>query len=105
MSYVMYKKDYIAVNGYDEKYMGWGYEDDDFGNRLYVYGVKGREYTKNPIQLHLYHPFDPTKKQSANEEYYYMRKKEIFKSKNFLCQYGYNNQLMKDKVEVIIIKE
>lgn len=104
MSYVMYKKDYIAINGYDEKYIGWGYEDDDFGNRLYVHGVRGKEYTKGPIQLHLYHPFDPTKKHSANEQYYYRRKREIFKEKNFSCEYGYDNQLMKDKVRVSIIK-
>lgn len=104
MSYALYKNDYIAVNGYDEQYMGWGLEDDDFGNRLYVYGVKGYEYTEEPIQLHLYHPFDPTKKQSANEEYYYRRKEEIFKNNDYYCKYGYNNQLMKDEIKKTILK-
>lgn len=105
MSYALYKKDYIAINGYDEKYMGWGYEDDDFGNRLYVYGVKGKEFYSTPIQLHLYHPFDPSKKESANKDYYYDRKKEIFKEKKFFCEYGYNNSLMDDTISINILKE
>lgn len=104
MSYAMYKNDYIGVNGYDEKYIGWGLEDDDFGNRLYMYGVKGQEYIEEPIQLHLYHPFDPTKKHSANEEYYYRRKKEIFRNKDYFCEYGYNNSLTDDKIKVMILK-
>lgn len=105
MSYAIYKNDYIAVNGYDEKYMGWGLEDDDFGNRLCVYGVKGKEFYEVPIQLHLYHPFDPTKKKSANEEYYYRRKKEILKNKKYFCKFGYNNPLMKDEIIINILKE
>ena len=104
MSYALYKENYTAVNGYDEKYRGWGLEDDDFGNRLYVYGVKGKEMKASLIQLHLYHPFDPTKKQSANEEYYYMRKKEIFSKKDYFCKYGYNNSYDNDEVEVKILK-
>lgn len=105
MSYAMYKEDYIAVNGYDEKYMGWGLEDDDFGNRLSVYGVKGKEFTEEPIQLHLYHPVDPTKKQSANEEYYYDQKRKILQNKDFFCKYGYNNSLMKDEIMIKELKK
>lgn len=105
MSYAMYKEDYIAVNGYDEKYMGWGLEDDDFGNRLTAYGVKGKEFTEEPIQLHLYHPFDPTKKQSANEEYYYEQKIKILQNRDFFCKYGYNNSLMKDEIMIKELKK
>ena len=34
----LYKEDYIAINGFDDKYKGWGKEDDDFCNRFYKYG-------------------------------------------------------------------
>lgn len=104
MSYAMHKEDYITVNGYDEKYMGWGLEDDDFGNRLLSYGIRGKEFISEPIQLHLYHPFDPSKKQSTNEEYYYEKKEKIIKNKKFYCEYGYNNSLMKDEVKIKILK-
>lgn len=104
MSYSLFKEDYISINGYDEKYQGWGCEDDDFGNRLEIEGITGREFKNKFIQMHLYHPFDPTKKRSSNEEYYYLRKKEIFETKNGVCKYGYNNSIDNDKVEVKILK-
>ncbi len=104
MSYSLFKKDYIKVNGYDEKYQGWGEEDDDFGNRLNAAGVKGKTFKTKELTLHLWHPFDPTKKQSANEEYYYLRKKEIFSKNKFFCKYGYNNSIDNDKVKINILK-
>lgn len=104
MSYGLFKEDYLKVNGYDEKYQGWGYEDDDFGNRLCVSGVKSRELKTDLIQLHLYHPFDPSKKKSLNEEYYYERKKEIFKRKDYFCKYGIKNSLDGDKVSKYTLK-
>ena len=104
MSYAILKEDYVKVNGYDEKYQGWGEEDDDFGNRLSVVGVKGKPFKTKDITLHLWHPFDPTKKKSANEEYYYLRKKEIFSKKDFFCKYGYNNSIDNDEVKIKILK-
>lgn len=105
MSYSLFKEDYVSINGYDEKYQGWGCEDDDFGNRLEAKGIIGREFRGSLIQVHLYHPFDPTKKKSNNEEYYYLRKKEIFKTKNGFCEFGYNNSIDKDEIIVKNIKE
>lgn len=102
MSYSLYKETFIKINGYDEKYQGWGYEDDDFGNRLSALGIEGKEIKTSNLQVHLWHPFDPSKKKSNNEEYYYKRKKEILKMKNYFCQYGYNNSIDKD---LIIMKE
>ena len=78
MSYALMREAYLKVNGYDENYVGWGQEDDDFGNRLTVAGINGKELITQNIQLHLWHYSDPTKIHSANEEYYYKRKKEIF---------------------------
>lgn len=104
MSYGLFKDDYLKVNGYDEKYQGWGYEDDDFGNRLCVSGVKSRELKTDMIQLHLYHPFDPSKKKSLNEDYYYKRKKEIFKNNDYFCKYGIKNSIGEDKVNKYILK-
>lgn len=104
MSYGLFKDDYLKVNGYDEKYQGWGYEDDDFGNRLCISGVKSRELKTDMIQLHLYHPFDPSKKRSLNEDYYYKRKKEIFKNNDYFCKYGIKNSIDKDKVNKYILK-
>lgn len=51
------KKDFVALNGYDEYYQGWGLEDDDFCNRLTAYGLT-QTYLNHQhyISLHQYHP-------------------------------------------------
>lgn len=105
MSYAVSKRNYLLVNGYDEKYQGWGYEDDDFGNRLYAAGITGKECKSKDIQLHLWHPVDPTKKKSANEEYYADQKKSIFEDKKYFCRYGYDNTIDQDEVIVRVLKE
>jgi len=102
MSYALMKNAYIKVNGYDENYIGWGQEDDDFGNRLTVAGINGKELVTRNIQLHLWHYSDPTKIHSSNEEYYYKRKEEIFSKKDFYCKKGYEDSKNRDD---IMIKE
>ena len=100
MSYALMREAYLKGNGYDEKYIGWGQEDDDFGNRLTVAGINGRELITKNIQLHLWHYSDPTKVHSSNEEYYYKRKKEIFSKKDFFCKKGYEDSKIRDDVTI-----
>jgi len=100
MSYALMREAYLKVNGYDENYIGWGQEDDDFGNRLTVAGINGRELITKNIQLHLWHYSDPTKVHSSNEEYYYKRKKEIFSKKDFFCKKGYEDSKIRDDVTI-----
>ena len=100
MSYALMKNAYIKVNGYDENYIGWGQEDDDFGNRLTVAGINGKELVTKNIQLHLWHYSDPTKVHSSNEEYYYKRKEEIFSKKDFYCKKGYEDSKNRDDITV-----
>ena len=100
MSYALMREAYLKVNGYDENYVGWGQEDDDFGNRLTVAGIDGKELITQNIQLHLWHYSDPTKIHSANEEYYYKRKEKIFSKKDFFCKKGYEDS--KDRNDVTI---
>jgi len=102
MSYAVMKSDYLKVNGYDENYNGWGEEDDDFGNRLYVAGIKGKELKTPNIQIHLWHYSDPTKKHSMNEEYYYKRKKEIFSNKEYFCKNGCSE--IRNDIRITILK-
>jgi len=103
MSYAINKKNYIKVNGYDENYIGWGQEDDDFGNRLTVAGINGKELLTKNTQLHLWHYSDPTKIHSSNEEYYYKRKEEVFSKKDFYCKKGYEDSENRDDITVNIL--
>jgi len=50
-----YRSDFIAVNGYDEFYEGWGGEDWDLGRRFQAYGLKKRHLKFAGIVFHLWH--------------------------------------------------
>lgn len=50
-----WKDDYIKINGYDESYVGWGCEDQDFGNRLQRLGLKKSYLKFAGIVYHLWH--------------------------------------------------
>jgi glycosyltransferase involved in cell wall biosynthesis len=58
-NFSMYKEDYRAVNGYDERIIGRGIEDDNLRERLKLSGVIVRSITREAIQYHLYHESDP----------------------------------------------
>ena len=53
----MWKADLLAVNGWDEEYVGWGIgEDSDVGSRLYHLGRLRKFVYGRAIQYHMFHP-------------------------------------------------
>lgn len=97
-----YKEDFMEVNGFDEVYQNWGYEDDDLGRRLYAAGVKGFNPIKTEYALHCYHPQAPRPVngyKSMNRPYYLKRKREISR-KNYRCEYGILSPLGEDTTTV-----
>jgi glycosyltransferase involved in cell wall biosynthesis len=52
----LFRRDVERVNGFDETYVGWGYEDDDFARRLYRIGVEPRSAIESARAMHLWHP-------------------------------------------------
>ena len=51
-----WKSDAIRINGFDEEYTAWGWEDRDFGLRLRRTGVKIKYVRFAAFHYHLYHP-------------------------------------------------
>lgn len=51
-----WRDDFLAINGYDEFYEGWGGEDWDLGNRLQRNGVRKRYLKFSGAVFHLWHP-------------------------------------------------
>lgn len=94
------RQDYLNVNGYDEKFIGWGNEDDDIRRRLYKSGVYGFNPFYNEYPIHLYHePFHKDGKR-VNKDYNLQQIKKINEGE-FYCKYGYDNPLDDAEVEVI----
>jgi glycosyltransferase involved in cell wall biosynthesis len=88
------KKDFEQINGYDEKFIGWGAEDDDIGSRLYKLGVEGLNPFDAEYTIHLFHERATIEnkgvKEQANYEYYQRKKMEI-KSGKFKTEFGLDN--------------
>ncbi|MEM9685788.1 MAG: glycosyltransferase family 2 protein, partial [Bacteroidota bacterium] len=50
-----WKKDIIAVNGFDER-MQYGGQDRELGERLFNYGIKSKQIRYSAVCIHLDHP-------------------------------------------------
>ena len=56
----VWRCDYERVNGFDESFVGWGCEDDDFGMRLRRAGINIQNAFRAIPTFHLWHPVDTT---------------------------------------------
>lgn len=54
--FAMSRIDFERINGFDENYVGWGCEDDDFGRRLRVAGLRMVSVLNRTCVYHLWHP-------------------------------------------------
>lgn len=52
----VWREDFYRVNGFDENFVGWGYEDVEFVSRLVNAGVFRREGRFAVPVLHMWHP-------------------------------------------------
>jgi GT2 family glycosyltransferase len=56
----VWRGDFEAINGFDERFVGWGQEDDDLGLRLRADGIRLESILDLTQTLHVWHPTDPT---------------------------------------------
>lgn len=56
----VWRTDFERINGFDERFVGWGQEDDDLGLRLRAAGVRLESVLDLTWSLHVWHPTDPT---------------------------------------------
>lgn len=63
-----WKKDIIAVNGYNQNISGWGREDTELAIRLYNLGIKRVYFKLQGIAYHLFHKEYDRSSLLANDE-------------------------------------
>ena len=51
-----WRRDLLAVNGYDESFIGWGSEDKDLCERVERAGIRRQGLLAGALAYHLYHP-------------------------------------------------
>jgi glycosyltransferase involved in cell wall biosynthesis len=73
----IWRHDFEAVNGCDERFVGWGQEDDDLGLRLRAVGVRLESILDRTWSLHVWHPVDtsatPRWRDGVNVPYFLRR--------------------------------
>lgn len=62
------KQDFMAVNGFDETYSGWGREDSDFAIRLIRHGSQLKDGRYAVPVLHLWHRENDRSQLNDNDE-------------------------------------
>lgn len=67
-NFAFYKRDAIAVNGFNEEFVGWGREDSEFTVRLLNSGIRRRNMKFNGLTYHLYHPMNDRARLESNDE-------------------------------------
>ncbi|MFA5864905.1 MAG: glycosyltransferase [Phycisphaerae bacterium] len=91
MNCSLYRSAYETINGFDEQFTGWGWEDRDLALRLQLAGFRGRTVVDSARAIHLYHqPEMPGphagKSAAANREYYLRKRKGVYRCEKGLRQ-------------------
>lgn len=67
-NFAFWRKDALAVNGFNEDFVGWGREDSEFTARLLNCGLVRRNLKFSAIAYHLYHPLSDRAHLEANDQ-------------------------------------
>jgi glycosyltransferase involved in cell wall biosynthesis len=51
-----WKRDFVAINGFNENLVGWGIDDSEMAQRLLNNGVKGKRLKFKGLVYHIFHP-------------------------------------------------
>ncbi len=63
----VWRDDLVAVNGFNEEFVGWGPEDKELAARLAHHGVRRQTLLFGGIAWHLHHPPVSRERRAANE--------------------------------------
>lgn len=84
-----WKKDFIAINGYDESFEGWGREDSEMIIRMANTGVMGKRIRYAGIVYHIFHKTASQNRLEVNDK---LQKKTVLEKKIW-CENGVNKYL------------
>ncbi len=85
----LWRQDLIRVNGFDEGFEGWGYEDTELGLRLNNSGVRQRCMKFRGIIFHLHHKISSRDNKDKNEQRYL----ESIREHRTRCEKGLDRHL------------
>lgn len=84
-----WKKDFVAVNGYNNDLTGWGHEDIELAARLINLGLLQKSVKLQAVCYHLYHAFNERNSERGN----YSKYEEVVINGTVKCTSGFNEAL------------
>jgi hypothetical protein len=87
---------YLQVNGYDERYVDYGFDDDDFARRIYQSSGTCRVAVRDIIAFHLYHPSRKPERMNKTDAYRRFRDRSLPAT----CERGFRYPLEQDDLSV-----
>ncbi len=88
-NFAFWRKDAIAVNGFNEEFVGWGREDSEFTARLLNHGLMRQNLKFNGLAYHLYHPRNTRSHLQKNDQLL----RETVEQKRLWCENGIRKKL------------
>ena len=88
-NFAFWREDALAVNGFNEDFIGWGREDSEFTARLLNYGLMRRSVKFNALAYHLYHSRNDRSHLPENDRLL----EETIEQKRIWCEKGVNAYL------------
>ncbi len=84
-NFAVWKRDFVAVNGYNNSLIGWGHEDIELAARLVNSGIKRKQLKMTAVCYHLYHPLNSRQQEDSN----YVVYENAVEKKTGYCENGY----------------
>lgn len=94
-NFAAWRTDIIAINGFNDDFVGWGREDSEFVVRLLNHGVKRQDLRFGGIGYHLYHNENTRKNLEDNDK----RLELAIKNKERYCLNGITQHLADTEVK------
>jgi len=83
-NFALSRKDYMAVNGFNEAFVGWGREDAELANRLLKFGLRRKDPLYSALVFHLWHLENSRDNLAGNDE----RLDAAVNDEGFFCKNG-----------------
>jgi glycosyltransferase involved in cell wall biosynthesis len=79
-----FRQDIVAVNGFNEDFVGWGNEDSEMASRFFRYGLFKKVHQFMAVCFHLWHPSNKNITSGNNKQLL----SKTLASKEFFCKNG-----------------
>ncbi|WDP89417.1 MAG: glycosyltransferase family 2 protein [Desulfobacter sp.] len=89
----IFREDMVAVNGFNQAFVGWGREDTEFVVRLFRYGLTRREHPFRAICYHLWHRENSRDKLEENDALLEISER----SETYYCRLGLDSLAASDE--------